>query len=90
MPNEKTPPWGKCHVCKTNIRVRNARYYCPKCDKDLGSTDQQQTPSVKWDVTVLAAKNLFATQQLLSKGYIRYTDFDDVLKVIDEAHNEQK
>lgn len=34
--NQTTPPWGECPNCKTNIRVRNRRFYCPKCKQDLG------------------------------------------------------
>lgn len=29
-------PFGKCLSCEKPVRVRNARFYCPKCDKDLG------------------------------------------------------
>lgn len=37
--NEQTETvngWGKCPHCKTNLRVRNAKFYCPKCDKEFG------------------------------------------------------
>ena len=35
----QTTPFGECPDCKKPLRIRNAQYYCPKCDKDLGEPE---------------------------------------------------